>query len=262
MNLSKSPCIRFQLKINPFGPFFKIFGHILNGECSTEDPRRYIHSPLSIFYLSKMSEIEYLLTIIVVCAATAKRTVAPSGILQYTTNKQRKLTATKSSSGSSGSGGAGAGSNSTGGGGSGVAAANDGQGGTYADIEMREAGSGSGLISSNHHRLSGGLEFRGSSFGFGGGTGSSGGKESGSGGGGSGGGGLSGILSHSNNHLFHAMTGGSAAGGGGRADHAASGDVQATPPLQRRLAKSFSVAQSSSLQKGHYSNWIRILILH
>lgn len=110
------------------------------------------------------------------------------------------------------------------------------------DLATSSTTSSSSSVAS--HRLSGGLDFRVPGFGLlsseqqqrGGGGGVTGGS-SGTGGG------LSGILSHSNNHLFSAM---SLAGGGN------GGEAHATPPLQRRLAKSFSVAQSSSLQKGHY----------
>lgn len=161
-----------------------------------------------------------------------------SGILQYTTNKHRKLTGNQSGPGQSGSASGGGGAhNSTGGGGGG--GANDGQGGTVVDFDLVASSGGGSNVTS--HRLSGGLDIRGAGYGFGGLV--NGGNSSGGAGGGAGGvSGLSGILSHSNNHLFHAMT--------GRAE-IPSGEVQ-TPPLQRRLAKSFSVAQSSSLQKGHY----------
>lgn len=131
----------------------------------------------------------------------------------------------------------GAGSNSTSNSTSSTASgANDGQGSTTLAGDLANSfsssSSGSSTTAVASHRLSGGLDFRGPGFGL---------MSSMSSGG---------ILSHSNNHLFHAMTGhaNSAAATAG----VTSGDVQATPPLQRRLAKSFSVAQSSSLQKGHY----------
>lgn len=148
--------------------------------------------------------------------ANALLTASLSGILQYTTNKRRKLAAGSSAAastntGSGSTGGQGGSTNSTGGSG-------DGPGGTLGGVgDSVASASSSSNTSSGSHRLSGGLDFRGSGFGG---------------------------LSHSNNHLFQAMT-------GGGASHADT-PVQATPPLQRRLAKSFSVAQSSSLQKGHY----------
>lgn len=111
------------------------------------------------------------------------------------------------------------------------------QGTVAGDLAQSPSGSSSAAAASGGaaaHRLSG-VDFRGGA-GFGG---------SGSGGG------LSGILSHSNNHLFHAMTGtGGGAGAAAAASASSASETQATPPLQRRLAKSFSVAQSSSFQKG------------
>lgn len=132
----------------------------------------------------------------------------------------------------------GAGANSTSNSSSSTASgANDGQGSTLAgdlaNSALSPSLSGSSTTAVSSHRLSGGLDFRGPGFGI---------MSSMSSGG---------ILSHSNNHLFHATGhGNSAAAAAG----SISGEVvQATPPLQRRLAKSFSVAQSSSsLQKGHY----------
>lgn len=186
-----------------------------------------------------------------------------SGILQYTTNKQRKLAALSSSGQAGGGAGTasaqftgtgGGGSNSTGTTGTGAVGgggSSDGQGGILSsgggDLSSSSASNSSGGSVASH-RLSGGLEYRGSNSNNGGG-----------GGGLAGGiGGLTGILSHSNNHLFHAMT-----GGGGHIGPSAnsSGDVQATPPLQRRLAKSFSVAQSSSLQKGYYELLLLLILL-